>query len=105
MSTIPAPDEPPRLRTVSLEPGPPGGDADDLIPTMRPPQWDEEDPYLGCVVDGRYQVESVLGEGGMGVVYTCKHKLIGKRVAMKVLRADMARDPEVTSRFLSLIHI
>jgi serine/threonine-protein kinase len=68
---------------------------------MRPPQWDEADPYLGCVVDGRYQVESVLGEGGMGVVYACKHKLIGKRVAMKVLRADMARDPEVTSRFLN----
>jgi serine/threonine-protein kinase len=63
--------------------------------------WDDTDPYLGCVIDGRYQVESVLGEGGMGVVYTCKHKLIGKRVAMKVLRADMARDPEVTSRFLN----
>jgi serine/threonine-protein kinase len=62
---------------------------------------DGVDPYLGCVIDGRYQVESVLGEGGMGVVYGCKHKLIGKRVAMKVLRADMARDPEVTSRFLN----
>jgi serine/threonine-protein kinase len=101
MSTMPAPEEP-RLRTVSLEPGPllPEDDEDQL-PTMRPPMWDEADPYLGCVIDGRYQVESVLGEGGMGVVYTCKHKLIGKRVAMKVLRADMARDPEVTGRFLN----
>jgi serine/threonine-protein kinase len=97
-STMPAPEEG-RLRTVSLEPGP--LDEDDLIPTMRPPAPEDADPYLGCVIDGRYQVESRLGEGGMGVVYTCKHKLIGKRVAMKVLRADMARDPEVTSRFLN----
>ncbi|MGC4064341.1 MAG: serine/threonine-protein kinase [Polyangiaceae bacterium] len=95
---MPAPENG-RLRTVSLEPGP--IDDDDLIPTMRPPAPEDADPYVGCVIDGRYQVEAKLGEGGMGVVYTCKHKLIGKRVAMKVLRADMARDPEVTSRFLN----
>ncbi len=59
------------------------------------------DPYLGFVIDGRYRVESVIGEGGMGVVYLCKHKVIGKRVAMKVLRADLARDTEVTTRFLN----
>lgn len=98
---MPAP-EGMRLRTVSLEPGPPDQEIDeDAMPTMRPPEREDQDPYLGCVIDGRYLVESVLGEGGMGVVYACKHKLIGKRVAMKVLRADMARDPEVTSRFLN----
>jgi serine/threonine-protein kinase len=52
-------------------------------------------------VDGRYRVEAVLGEGGMGVVYRCTHTIIGKKVAMKVLRADFARDPEVTERFLN----
>jgi eukaryotic-like serine/threonine-protein kinase len=94
--------EPARLRTVSLEPGRPDGDDDGVLPTIRPPTFeDDTDPYIGCLIDGRYSVESVLGEGGMGVVYACKHKLIGKRVAMKVLRADMARDPEVTSRFLN----
>jgi len=91
-----------RLRTVSLEPGrPDDDDADGLLPTIRPPIEEDADPYIGCLIDGRYNVESILGEGGMGVVYACKHKLIGKRVAMKVLRADMARDPEVTSRFLN----
>jgi eukaryotic-like serine/threonine-protein kinase len=58
------------------------------------------DPYVGTTIDGRYRVESVLGEGGMGVVYLARHKVIDKRVAIKVLRADMAREKEITERFL-----
>ena len=61
----------------------------------------QRDAYLGCTVDGRYRIEAVVGEGGMGVVYRCTHEVIGKKVAMKLLRADLARDAEVTERFLN----
>ncbi|MDF2697206.1 MAG: serine/threonine protein kinase [Labilithrix sp.] len=59
------------------------------------------DAYLGKTLEGRYVVESLLGEGGMGFVYLGRHKLIDKRVAIKILRGDLAADQEMTERFLN----
>lgn len=58
------------------------------------------DPYVGTTLEGRYVVERKLGEGGMGMVYAGRHRLIDKRVAIKVLRRDMATDRELNERFL-----
>jgi tRNA A-37 threonylcarbamoyl transferase component Bud32 len=57
--------------------------------------------YLGQVIDNRYLLEEPLGEGGMGVVFRARHTVIGKRVAIKVLRSDLAADQEMTDRFLN----
>ena len=57
--------------------------------------------YVGRTLEGRYIVESQIGEGGMGFVYVGRHKLIDKRVAIKILRSDFASDQEMTERFLN----
>jgi len=58
------------------------------------------DPYIGTTFDHRYKIQRLLGEGGMGFVYLARHKVIDKRVAVKVLRADLAKDREILDRFL-----
>jgi serine/threonine-protein kinase len=50
---------------------------------------------------GSFQALSLLGEGGMGSVYLAEHPTIGRRVAVKVLRTELGRDPEVLERFLN----
>jgi eukaryotic-like serine/threonine-protein kinase len=71
------------------------------IPIARTTWTGGTDPYIGAIIDGKYEVMSRLGEGGMGVVYQCRHTIIDRRVAMKVLRVDMAKNQEHTERFLN----
>lgn len=61
---------------------------------------DNVDPWVGVVVDSRYRIESRIGEGGMGIVYAATHVLLNKRIAIKVVRADHAKDGEVAERFM-----
>ncbi|HEV8244335.1 MAG TPA: serine/threonine-protein kinase, partial [Polyangiaceae bacterium] len=58
------------------------------------------DPLLGTIVDQRYEVQSALGEGGMGTVYKVRHVALGKGFALKALRADLATDGEIAERFI-----
>jgi serine/threonine-protein kinase len=64
--------------------------------TTIPPAHDH---LIGTVIQGRYRVIDQLGEGGMGVVYTAEHVEIEKKVALKVLRDDFSKRPEVVERF------
>src|SRR5678809_1472012 len=61
----------------------------------------EDDPssIVGTVLDGQYQVESLLGKGGMGAVYLARHILLGDRVAIKILPPEVRTNSEWLRRF------
>jgi len=58
-----------------------------------------EDGLLGRVVDSRFRILRLLGAGGMGAVYLAEHVGIGKKVAIKVLRADLRGQRDIVGRF------
>jgi serine/threonine protein kinase len=53
----------------------------------------------GDVIGGKFRVERVLGTGGMGMVVAAKHTELGQRVAVKVMLAEAASDPQHAERF------
>lgn len=55
---------------------------------------------IGSVIDGKYEVKELLGQGGMGSVYAVEHTGTGRRCAVKVINsADLVKDKGVLSRF------
>ncbi|MFO0588253.1 MAG: protein kinase [Polyangiaceae bacterium] len=54
----------------------------------------------GEVLAGKYEVERVLGRGGMGVVVAARHLQLGSRVALKFLLPTVLDSPEHVARFL-----
>ncbi len=59
----------------------------------------------GSVLASRYDIRRVLGRGGMGMVYEAHDRLLDERVAIKVLRPDVATSSELEQRFRAEIKI
>ena len=59
----------------------------------------KRDAYIGRTIKGRYQIIKKLGEGGMGAVYLAEQISMARKVALKVLQGNYARDEEFIGRF------
>ena len=58
------------------------------------------DPLAGVVLDGRYELLSRVGQGGLGFVYRASRVGLGKHVAVKMPFGEALRDPSMVRRFL-----
>lgn len=75
-------------RTINISQG-----ANDSAPKSHAPI------EVGQVLDGKYEVLSLLGKGGMGTVYRVKQKLLGVDLALKTLDAEQLSDSAAARRF------
>ncbi len=59
-----------------------------------------DDPLVGKVLGGRYEVSAILGEGAMARVYIARHSILGAKYAVKVMHPNLATDASLRERFL-----
>jgi eukaryotic-like serine/threonine-protein kinase len=59
----------------------------------------QSDPRVGVVLNGRYRITELLGEGGMGLVYRGERLQLGRPVAIKFLHSPYAKSPKYMARF------
>ncbi|HEX7177402.1 MAG TPA: serine/threonine-protein kinase, partial [Pyrinomonadaceae bacterium] len=52
------------------------------------------------IIAGRFRIECEIGRGGMGTVYRASHLGLERPVAVKVLKKEIAAEPEVAERFM-----
>ncbi len=63
-----------------------------------------QEPFLntvsaGHVLQGRYELQGILGAGGMGTVYRAVHLTLGRTVAVKLLHPQIVSDERAVMRF------
>lgn len=65
---------------------------------------DTNDKYIGKMLDDRYEILEVIGEGGMAIVYRALDHRLNRDVAVKIMRDEMAADEEFRRRFCTESH-
>ncbi len=67
--------------------------------TLTSPEDSDGEELIGTMIDGRYRLDSMLGRGGMGLVYRATHVGLRRQVAVKILHPSLANASDVKSRF------
>ena len=68
-------------------------------PGPKPPPKPARDPLVGTEVAGRFRVEELIGQGGMGKVYRARHLALEKVICLKTLKPALLDDPTLVGRF------
>ncbi|MFM6974484.1 MAG: Stk1 family PASTA domain-containing Ser/Thr kinase [Agromyces sp.] len=68
--------------------------------TASPSSEQTNDPLIGRLIDGRYQVRSRIARGGMATVYLATDLRLERRVAIKIMHAHLADDTAFAQRFI-----
>ncbi len=58
-----------------------------------------KDHFVGTVLDNAYEIQAIIGQGGMGIVYRARHKLMDRIVAVKMLQSQLTSDSVSVKRF------
>jgi len=58
-----------------------------------------KDARIGSTLNGRYQLEAAIGEGGMATVYAARHRLVDRPCAVKIMNAALAKNEVIRERF------
>ncbi len=65
---------------------------------------DYKDKFIGKVFDDRYEIQELIGEGGMSIVYKAQDLRLNRSVAVKIMREEMAADEEFRRTFCAEAH-
>jgi serine/threonine-protein kinase len=57
-------------------------------------------PQVGQVINNKYRLNRLIGDGGMGTVYEARHEMLGTLVALKFLHSELSRRTGLVQRFL-----
>ena len=90
---------PPFEAPTALDLTPVSSNSAAIAPARKSIGWSGPLLESGTVLGGRYEILQLLGEGGMGAVYKAKDSELERVIALKVIRPELASNPEVLRRF------